>query len=116
MQYPRPVTRKSPSTLVRFGHFASLSLSDGADGITIGANVGGLWFDIAGTPLPHQVPAFERAFGTERLCTAATTAGPRPRRSTPDSPPSTQHPDTSWRELTVHNSTRLFPRLGELPM
>ncbi|MEU0791205.1 amidohydrolase family protein [Amycolatopsis sp. NPDC005961] len=26
-----------------------------------------LWFDIAGTSFPHQVPAFERAFGTRRL-------------------------------------------------
>jgi predicted TIM-barrel fold metal-dependent hydrolase len=27
----------------------------------------GLWFDMAGNPFPHLVPALERAFGTEKL-------------------------------------------------
>ncbi|WP_410676845.1 hypothetical protein [Amycolatopsis sp. cmx-4-68] len=34
---------------------------------TVPDQTGNLWFDLAGTPFPHQVPAFERAFGTDRL-------------------------------------------------
>lgn len=72
-----------------------------------------LWFDMAGTPFPHQVPAVERAFGTERLLygsdycwtpsfavdaqLAAVDAADRPGEET-------------WRALATRNGARLFPR------
>jgi predicted TIM-barrel fold metal-dependent hydrolase len=53
--------------------------------------VGRLWFDVAGTPFPHQVPALTAAFGTERVLYGSdycfTPALAPARRS----PPSTPH-------------------------
>jgi hypothetical protein len=43
------------------------AFAGGADGPTVPGQVGELWSDLAGTPFPNQVPAFERAFGTKRL-------------------------------------------------
>ncbi len=37
------------------------------DDPTVVDQVAGLWFDIAGTPFPRQVPALTRAFGTEQV-------------------------------------------------
>jgi predicted TIM-barrel fold metal-dependent hydrolase len=73
------------------------------------------WFDMAGTPFPHQVPAVVRAFGRERLLygsdycwtpadavvaqIASVDAADQPARDT-------------WRALTTRNATRLLPRIA----
>lgn len=75
--------------------------------------LGRLWYDMAGTPFPRQVPAFEAAFGTERLLygsdycwtpvdavlgqIASVDAAPRPSAG------------GTWRDLTTRNARRLFP-------
>ena len=73
-----------------------------------------LWFDLAGTPFPHQVPALVEVFGSERLLygsdycwtpAAATTA----QIATIDA--ATPPAGTTWRDLTTRNAGRLFPRL-----
>lgn len=77
--------------------------------------VGRLWFDMAGTPFPHQVPALTAAFGTERLlygsdyCFTPAEATSAQVASVDNAPQPT--PDT-WRFLTTRNAHRLFPRLG----
>ncbi|GAB3384521.1 amidohydrolase family protein [Amycolatopsis echigonensis] len=87
-----------------------------ASGPTVPGQIRDLWFDIAGTPFPHQVPAFERAFGTERLLYGSDycwtpSALVDAQLATVDAAP--QPPGTTWRELTTRNGTRLFPRLSE---
>ncbi|MEV7076300.1 amidohydrolase family protein [Streptomyces sp. NPDC093990] len=84
------------------------------DGDPVTDQARNLWFDMAGTPFPHQVPALERAFGTQRLLygsdycwtpsfavdaqVAAIDAADRPGEET-------------WRALAARNGTRLFPRV-----
>ncbi|MBE1495405.1 putative TIM-barrel fold metal-dependent hydrolase [Amycolatopsis lexingtonensis] len=83
-------------------------------GPTVPGQIGELWFDIAGTPFPHQVPAFERAFGTERLLYGSDFCWTPPaavaaQLASIDAAP--QPAGTTWRELTTRNCSRLFPRL-----
>ncbi|MFG3430364.1 amidohydrolase family protein [Streptomyces californicus] len=71
-----------------------------------------LWYDIAGTPFPHQVPALRAAFGTTRTlygsdyCWTSADAVERQVRSI-DQAPSSATGDT-WRELTTANADRLL--------
>ncbi|MBV9817913.1 MAG: amidohydrolase [Solirubrobacterales bacterium] len=73
-----------------------------------------LWFDMAGTPFPNQIPALVKAFGAERLLygsdycwtpDAGTTAQVK---SVDDAP---QPAGDTWRELTTRNALRLLPGL-----
>lgn len=70
-----------------------------------------LWFDIAGTPFPHQVPALAAAFGTERIlygsdyCWTPIT-GVDHQVASIDAADQPAH--GSWRELTTRNAHRLF--------
>ncbi|MEV7043569.1 amidohydrolase family protein [Amycolatopsis sp. NPDC051061] len=85
-----------------------------ADGPTVPEQIGGLWFDIAGTPFPQQVPAFERAFGTDRLLYGSDFCWTPPaavdaQLASIDA--AAQPAGTTWRELTTGNCARLFPRL-----
>ncbi|AHH18561.1 putative amidohydrolase [Nocardia nova SH22a] len=75
----------------------------------------GLWFDMAGTPFPHQIPALDAAFGIERLLygsdycwtppgavaaqIASIDAAPAPGART-------------WRQLTTDHARELFPALN----
>jgi hypothetical protein len=79
--------------------------------------VGELWFDIAGTPFPHQVPAFERAFGTDRLLYGSDFCWTPPaavdaQLASIDA--ATRPAGTTWRELTTRNCARLFPGLSPM--
>jgi predicted TIM-barrel fold metal-dependent hydrolase len=70
-----------------------------------------LWFDIAGTPFPHQVPAAVAAFGTERLLYGSdycwTPAhGVDAQLASIDQ--ARQPATDSWRALTTRNATRLL--------
>ncbi|MFE5700340.1 amidohydrolase family protein [Rhodococcus koreensis] len=78
--------------------------------------ISSLWFDIAGTPFPYQIPCLTAAFGTERILygsdhcftpPAATAA----QLASIDAAP--QPEDDTWRTLTTRNAYRLFPRLTE---
>jgi 6-methylsalicylate decarboxylase len=75
-----------------------------AGGPTVQEQVGRLWFDMAGTPFPHQVPALVAAFGDERLlygsdyCWTPAAATTEQVRSV----------GPQWRELTTRNAARLL--------
>ncbi|MFJ8364222.1 amidohydrolase family protein [Streptomyces sp. NPDC093984] len=77
--------------------------------------VGRLWFDLAGTPFPHQVPALTAAFGTERVLYGSDycftpALGASAQVTSIDAAP---QPDSdTWRALTTCNALRLFPRLN----
>ncbi|WP_103348885.1 amidohydrolase family protein [Amycolatopsis sp. CA-128772] len=76
-----------------------------------------LWFDMAGTPFPHQIPALDRAFGTERLLYGSDYCWTPPaavdaQLAGIDAAP--QPAGTTWRALTTGNCARLFPRLARL--
>ena len=47
--------------------FRTLLLGDEATGPAVPQQLARLWFDIAGTPFPQQVPALAAVFGTDRL-------------------------------------------------
>jgi predicted TIM-barrel fold metal-dependent hydrolase len=76
--------------------------------------VGRLWFDMAGSPFPHQIPALVASFGSERLLygsdycwtPAAGTAAQVASVAGAEQPPG----DT-WAALTTRNARRLLPRL-----
>lgn len=74
-----------------------------------------LWFDMAGTPFPHQVPALTAAFGAEHLLYGSDycftpAVGTKAQIVSIDAAPQ-PHGDT-WRALTTRNARRLFPRLN----
>ncbi|MFB7031684.1 MULTISPECIES: amidohydrolase family protein [unclassified Streptomyces] len=71
-----------------------------------------LWFDIAGTPFPHQVPCLTAAFGTDRLLYGSDycftpAAGTAAQIASVDAAP--QPGQDTWRTLTTRNAHRLFP-------
>ncbi|MEU3985666.1 amidohydrolase family protein [Streptomyces sp. NPDC026672] len=73
-----------------------------------------LWFDMAGTPFPHQVPALTAAFGSERLLYGSDycftpAVGTKAQIASVDAAP--QPDGDTWRALTTRNARRLFPRL-----
>lgn len=88
-------------------------------GATTQEQVAGLWFDMAGTPFPNQIPALVRAFGSERLLygsdycwtPAAVTTAQLASVEAADQPAG----DT-WRALTTRNALRLLPRLTGNPL
>lgn len=74
-----------------------------------------LWFDMAGTPFPHQVPALVGVFGSERLLygsdycwTPAPAVGPQ----ITSIKEAVQPEGDTWQELATRNAVRLFPRLA----
>ncbi|MFH9657052.1 amidohydrolase family protein [Streptomyces sp. NPDC017248] len=77
--------------------------------------VGRLWFDIAGTPFPHQVPSLATAFGTDRLLYGSDycftpAEGATAQIASVDA--AAQPGQDTWRSLTTRNAHRLFPRLA----
>ncbi|WP_410597290.1 amidohydrolase family protein [Amycolatopsis sp. lyj-23] len=103
-----------PLLAERLELFRTLLAAD-PEGPTVPAQIGELWFDLAGTPFPYQVPAFERAFGTGKLLYGSDYCWTPPaaveaQLATIDAAP--QPEGTTWRELTTLNCTRLFPRIG----
>ncbi|MFJ9173692.1 amidohydrolase family protein [Streptomyces sp. NPDC102360] len=85
------------------------------DDPSVQEQVSKLWFDIAGTPFPQQVPALEKAFGAERILYGSDYCW------TPDGALAHQiasidkadQPEaTTWRNLTSANAKRLIPRIA----
>jgi predicted TIM-barrel fold metal-dependent hydrolase len=75
-----------------------------------------LWFDMAGTPFPYQIPALTAAFGSERLLYGSDycwtpAAGTTAQVNSVDA--ATQPDGDTWRALTTRNAHRLFPRLDD---
>lgn len=74
----------------------------------------GLWYDLAGTPFPHQVPALIGAFGNRKVLYGSDfcftpRAGVAAQIRTIEA---ARTPDgLDWRELTYRNALNLFPRL-----
>jgi predicted TIM-barrel fold metal-dependent hydrolase len=70
-----------------------------------------LWFDLAGTPFPHQVPALSSAFGTEHIlygsdfCWTPPAAVDAQLAAIDNADPP---PGDSWRALTTRNARSLF--------
>lgn len=74
--------------------------------------LGRLWYDMAGTPFPRQIPALDAAFGTERLLYGSDycwtpAAGALAQVASVDSAAQPSTADT-WRDLTTRNARRLF--------
>jgi predicted TIM-barrel fold metal-dependent hydrolase len=86
----------------------------GAGDPTVQEQVRDLWFDMAGTPFPHQVPALIAAFGSGQLLYGSDycwtpAAGAASQIASIDA---AARPDgDTWRALTSRNAGRLFPRL-----
>jgi predicted TIM-barrel fold metal-dependent hydrolase len=75
-----------------------------------------LWFDMAGTPFPRQVPALAAVAGTGHLLygsdycwTPAAAVAAQIASVDAAAPPAD---GGSWRSLTTANAVRLLPRLG----
>jgi 6-methylsalicylate decarboxylase len=80
-----------------------------------------LWFDMAGTPFPHQVPALVDAFGSDRVlygsdCCWTPAAGVTAQVASIDaaSPggPADTRGGVDWRALTCRNAARLLHRFS----
>lgn len=89
-------------------------LGDGT-GPTTQEQLGRLWYDMAGTPFPRQIPTLVDAFGRERVLYGSDSCwtpapGVAAQLASIDgaAPPA---PDLTWRELTAANARKLFPRL-----
>jgi predicted TIM-barrel fold metal-dependent hydrolase len=89
----------------------------GSDGDTVADQLRRLWWDMAGTPFPHQVPALIDAFGSDHLlygsdyCWTPAPGVTAQVASVDAAPP----PDgDTWRDLTTRNAHRLLPRLAGL--
>lgn len=87
----------------------------GPDGVSVPDQLRRLWYDTAGTPFPHQVPALTAAFGSERVLYGSDYCWTPPpgvdaQLASVDAaaPPGAR----TWRELTTANARRLFPRLA----
>lgn len=77
--------------------------------------IGRLWFDMAGTPFPHQIPALTAAFGSERLLYGSDycwTPAPGVDAQIASIGAAPQPPGDTWHALTTRNAHRLFPRLA----
>jgi 6-methylsalicylate decarboxylase len=85
----------------------------GRGGATVQELVSQLWFDMAGTPFPNQVPAVARAFGTGRLLYGSDycwTPSPGITTQVASLDTAGQPENDTWRTLTSRNASRLFAR------
>jgi predicted TIM-barrel fold metal-dependent hydrolase len=101
----------------------------GADGSACGpadapsaqAQLRRLWFDMAGTPFPNQVPALVKAFGSDRVLYGSdycwtpapgVTAQVASVDAASDDGSDDNFGRTDWRALTSRNAAKLLPRFG----
>ncbi|MEV6175706.1 amidohydrolase family protein [Streptomyces sp. NPDC052015] len=87
-----------------------------ADGPTVQEQLRSLWFDMAGSPFPHQIPALIRSFGDDRLLYGSDycwtpAAGTLAQVASVDAAP--QPEVGTWRALTTRNAARLLPWTAE---
>jgi predicted TIM-barrel fold metal-dependent hydrolase len=88
-------------------------LGRGEGSPTVNELIARLWFDMAGTPFPNQIPALVRVVGAERLLygsdycwTPSGVAGAQIAQIDEAQPPAGAG---SWRALTTLNAKRLLP-------
>jgi predicted TIM-barrel fold metal-dependent hydrolase len=96
--------------------FRTVFLGGSPDDPTVQEQVRNLWFDMAGSPFPNQVPALAKAFGSERVLYGSDycwtpAAGTAAQIATVDN--ATQPDGDTWRALTTRNAHRLFPHLAD---
>lgn len=100
-----------PLLVDRMDMFRTAVLADGGAGPTIAQQVAGFWFDIAGTPFPHQVPALAAAFGTDRLLYGSDYCFTLPAgvdAQLASIGAAHQPAGSTYRALTTRNAQRLF--------
>ncbi|ROS75416.1 amidohydrolase family protein [Cellulomonas sp. PhB143] len=103
-----------PLLVDRMDTFRPILLPDFVDDPSVREQLGGIWYDIAGAPFPRAVPAFEAAFGTDRLvygsdyCWTPLEATLAQVRSIDAAEPPSD--GDTWRDLTGRNATRLLGR------
>ncbi|POX64417.1 amidohydrolase [Streptomyces sp. Ru62] len=84
------------------------------DGPTVQEQLRGLWFDMAGSPFPHQIPVLTTTFGHDRLLYGSDycwtpAAGAVAQIASVDA--AEQPAGGTWRALTTRNAARLLPDL-----
>jgi 6-methylsalicylate decarboxylase len=85
----------------------------GGSGPSVPEQASRLWFDIAGTPFPNQVPALVAAFGSERVLYGSDYCWTPPSAVSAQlaSVAAANQPDGgTWRDLTTRNAERLLGR------
>lgn len=104
-----------PLVAERIELFRTLFLGDGNPaGRSTQEQLAGLWYDLAGTPFPHQVPALLSAFGDRKVLYGSDfcfTPAPGVAAQIRAVEAADAPPGHSWRELTAHHAFDLFPRL-----
>ncbi len=103
-----------PVLVERIQLFGAMLPGGLADGRPVSEQLGGLWYDIAGTPFPHAAAALVRAFGCEQVLYGSDycwtpVAGVLSQVASIDAAP--QPEGQTWRALTTGNAERLIPRL-----
>ena len=100
-----------PLLAERMELFRALLLGDDDPHHTVPRQLRRLWFDIAGTPFPHQVPAAVAAFGADRLLYGSDYCWTPPHgvdAQLASIEQADQPADDSWRALTTRNAIRLL--------
>ncbi|MFC8969367.1 amidohydrolase family protein [Streptomyces sp. NPDC057094] len=104
-----------PLLAQRMELFRPLLSTGAADSASVPDQLGRLWYDLAGTPFPHQAPALTTAFGSERVLygsdycwTPALGVDAQVASLTGAAQPA----GDTWHALTTRNAQRLFPRLN----
>lgn len=95
--------------------FRTVFLHEASDAPAVQEQLAGLWWDMAGTPFPRQIPALADAFGTERILFGSDYCWTPPAGTTAqvESIDRAEQPvGATWRELTTANAARLLPDLG----
>ena len=87
--------------------FRTTFASGAPSAASVQEQIGALWFDMAGTPFPNQIPALVRAFGQERLVYGSDScwtpaAAVLAQVASIDS--ARQPAGESWRSLTTRNA------------
>jgi predicted TIM-barrel fold metal-dependent hydrolase len=75
-----------------------------------------LWFDMAGSPFPNQIPALVKAFGSDKLVYGSDycwTPAPAALAQIAAVDTADQPAGDTWRALTTRNANRLFPALRD---
>jgi predicted TIM-barrel fold metal-dependent hydrolase len=94
--------------------FRTIFLGGSQDEATVQEQVSRLWFDMAGSPFPQQVPSLVRAFGSERLLYGSDycfTPAPAVASQIVSVDAAEQPANDTWRALTTRNVAQLLPAL-----
>lgn len=96
----------------RIDMFSAVFRDGSTDAPSALEELGRVWYDMAGTPFPRQIPALDAAFGTERLLYGSDycwtpAEGALAQVASVDAAAQPSATDT-WRDLTTRNARRLF--------